>query len=155
MTYYKVLARGHRACHGGTHRYTPGRWTRRIADTKARVRGWHVCTVDTLARWLYADSDDQLPLEVWECEVENPTDAGNKYVCERIRLTRLVGTLDEYDLRWLATEFAIGVLSNTDIPDIRAAWVAAWSAAFVAAWSATRSAAWSAAGRTTLDYLEG
>jgi hypothetical protein len=36
-----------------------------------------------------------------------------KCVCERIRITNLVGTLDESDLRWLGTLFRGAVLTNT------------------------------------------
>ena len=175
MTYYKILARGHRACHGGTYRYTPNRWTKRLTTSMCES-GYHIVTGDNLARWLYAHSDDQLPLEVWECEAEGVTDGDDKSVAERIRLTRLVGTLDEYDLRWLATEFALSVLHNTDDSRVgdcintvraycldmadaddldaarRAAWRAAWRAASAARSAA--SAAWSAAGQTVLDYLE-
>ena len=156
MTYYKILKRGHYACHGGTYCYTPGRWTCR-EPVEPCVSGWHILTADQLSQWLYLESDDELPLEVWECEAENITDAGNKHVAERIRLTRLVGTLDGYDLRWLGTLFAEAVLENADDPrvgdclnTVRAyccgmATESNLSAARSAAWSAARSAAWSAA----------
>jgi hypothetical protein len=172
MTYYKILAKGHRACHGGTHRYTPNRWTKRL-PAAACESGYHICTLDQLSRWLYADHDDLLPLEVWGCDAEGVDEVGDKCVAERIRITTHVGTLDEYDLRWLGTEFAISALHNTDDPrvgecintvrayslgmadasDLSAAWSAAESAAWSAAegargraaWSAAESAAWSAA----------
>ena len=170
-TYYKVLCKGHRACHGGTYRYTPNRWTKRLT-TKLCVSGYHICTLEQLTRWLYADSDDLLPLELWEVEAEGVTDTTDKAVAERIRLTRLVGTLDECDLRWLGTIFAESALRNTNDPRVgecinavrayslgfldddglrsaaRSAWSAAELAAESAAWSAAElaahSAAWSA-----------
>jgi hypothetical protein len=50
MTYYKVLSRGHRACHGGIYRYTPNRWTKRIENIIPCESGYHICTLDQLAR---------------------------------------------------------------------------------------------------------
>ena len=112
---------------------------------------------------------------MWECEATGISGAAEKYVAERIRITTLVGTLDEYDLRWLGTLFAEQVLVNTDDPrvgecinavrayslgfidDLTAAWNAAprgapWgddalTAAWNAAWNAAWGAAWNAAER--------
>lgn len=109
MTYYKILSRGHKACHGGKYTYTPNRWTKRL-PVKVCESGYHICTVDQLSRWIYVDDFDMLPLEIWECEAEGVTEFDDKCVAKRIRITRLVGTLDEYDLRWLATIFAEHVL---------------------------------------------
>ena len=159
--YYKILGKGHRACHGGTYRYTPGRWTRR-EKVNPCVSGWHIVTAEqAAARWLCC-TDAERPIEVWECEAENVTDAGDKCVAGRIRLTRLLGTLDEYDLRWLGTLFAESVLQHTDDPrvgecinTVRAYCVGQASARDLsAAWSVAESAAESAAWQTTLDYLE-
>ena len=174
MIYYKILSVGHKACHGGTYTYRPNRWTRRITDTKACKRGWHIATLEQVCAWLFAGSDEFLPLEVWECEAEGVTDAGDKCVAERIRLTKRLISLDEYDLRWLGTLFAESVLHNTGDPRVGecinavrayslgflddAAWSAAESAAkdaaWSAAWSAARSAARSANGRILLGYIE-
>ena len=185
MTYYKILGKGHTAIHGGKHTYDtpcgtrPGKWSPRVSNPALCHSGWHYSNADDLVRYLWANSDDLLPLEVWECEVDSGTYGTGKGVAERIRLTRLVGTIDEYDLRWLGTVFAERVLCNTDDPrvgecinavrayllgfldrsDLSAAWLAArsaaWSAAESAAWSAAESAAWSAASRDVLDYLGG
>ena len=117
MIYYKVLGTGHRACHGGTYRYTRMRWTRREKPVPCES-GFHVATEAQLARWL-RPSGDVLPLEVWEVETDGEVVAGDdKHTAERIRLTRLVGTLDAVDLRWLATEFAILALPHTDDPRV-------------------------------------
>jgi len=159
VTYYKVVNHDMKACHGGDYTYRMNRWTRRIADTDACSRGYHICTAEQLARWLYADSRGCIVLTV---EAEGVTDAGDKCVAERIKPVRKV-VLDEVDLRWLATEAAITCLHNTDdervqyaIQTVRewcfglgdglkAAESAAWSAARSAAESAAWSAAWSAA----------
>lgn len=173
MIYYKILSAGHRACHGGNYTYRPNRWTKRITEPVACRFGYHVADADHLSMYLYAEGDDILPLEVWECEAEGITDNGDKYVCERIKLTRLVGTLDGDDLRWLGSEFAILALPNTDDPrvgecintarayslgvadtnDLSAASLAARSAARAAADSAA-SLADPAQGQIVLDYLE-
>jgi hypothetical protein len=148
MTYYKVLSRGHRACHGGIYRYTPNRWTKRIENIIPCESGYHICTLDQLARWLYAMRDALLPLEVWECEATGISGAAEKYIAERIRITTLVGTLDEYDLRWLGTLFAEQVLVNTDDPRVGECInaVRAYSLGFIDDLTAARSAALSAAG---------
>jgi hypothetical protein len=143
MTYYKVLSRGHRACHGGIYRYTPNRWTKRIENIIPCESGYHICTLDQLARWLYAVRDALLPLEVWECEATGISGAGEKYIAERIRITTLVGTLDEYDLRWLGTLFAEQMLVNTDDPRVGECInaVRAYSLGFIDDLSAARNAA--------------
>ena len=167
MTYYKVLGAGHRAIHGGDYTYTPGEWT---PEREAVVceSGWHYTSEDDLVKYLYGEDAD-LPFEIWECEVRGGAYRSDKGVANSLCLTRLVGTLDEYDLRWLGTLFAETVLDNIDDPCIgecilavreycvgysdrsalraaeSAAESAADSAAWSAAWSATESAAESAA----------
>lgn len=173
-TYYKVLGAGHKAIHGGDFTYTPHEWTPFIEDVIECESGYHVCTVEYLVKWLYAADDVPIPLEVWECSTDGTVeDAGEKFVVSSIRLDRLVGTLDEYDLRWLGTLFTESVIENTDdervgayINTVReyclglvgenelnaarsaaqnAAWSVVGSAAQNAAWYAAESAAWYAA----------
>lgn len=159
-TYYKILGNGHKAIHGGTFTYVPGEWTPEIEDVTACVSGYHVASREQVANWLYA-YDDQLPVEVWECSVRGARKVGNKSVCASIRIDRCIATLNEWDLRWVATEFAVYASRYTDnermfdaINMIRRACVkrgqtkwlnTAWNAARIAEWSAAQSAAQSAA----------
>ena len=169
QTYYKVVDHDMKACHGGDYTYRMNRWTRRIADTVECGRGYHICTAEQLAPWLYADNRGCIVLTV---EAEGVTDAGDKCVAERIKPVRKV-VLDVVDIHWLATEAAITCLHSTDDESVqysiqtvrewcfglgaglKAAESAAWSAARSAAESAARSAAWSAIGRIYADYIEG
>ena len=161
--YYKILARGRKACHGGTYTYPENRWTKRIADTLECHRGYHIATLEQLVRWLFFEPDETDAIEIWECDADGVTSGDEKCVAERIKITRLLGTLDEIDLRWLASEFAITALHNTtdervssaiqasrtycfEDVNLSAAW-AARSAARSAAESAAASAAASAAKR--------
>lgn len=160
QTYYKIVNHDMKACHGGDYIYRMNRWTRRIADTAECGRGYHICTAEQLARWLYADSRGCIVLTV---EAEGVTDAGDKCVAERIKPVRKV-VLDEVDLRWLATEAAITYLHNTDDERLQYAiqTVREWcfglgdglKAAESATWSAAKSVAWSAIGRIYADYIE-
>ena len=113
--YYKVLGAGHKAIHGGDYTYEPGEWTEPIEDLEECFHGYHVCDVSQLVEWCWG-KDDNLPLEVWACSVsgERESNDGNKYVCKSIRLDRLVGTLDEFDIRWLGTLFAEDASKHTD-----------------------------------------
>ena len=171
VTYYKVLGQGRKAIHGGTYTYPVGNWTPRVTDPEPCVCGYHVTDADNLASWLYASDDEELPLEVWECEAEGMVPDEGKWACERVKLVRLMGTLDEYDLRWLGSIFAERVVENANdqhvidcintvraycvgaatAGELSAAWNTAWDVARSAPYSAARRAAESAASGATED----
>lgn len=120
QTYLVVVGADGKPVHGGSRnaKDIPGKWTTVRDTTKMCKRGWHACTPEHLACWCYADKDEYLPIEVWECELENAShpDTEGKVVGARRRRTRYLGTLDAVDLRWLAADIACQTLHLIDDP---------------------------------------
>ncbi len=85
--YWKILDASGRACHGGSYQYDlpkngkPGKWTPRIADPKACVRGYHVCRDVDLVQWCTSWTT------IWLVEVRGQVgEVETKVVAESIRL---------------------------------------------------------------------
>ena len=90
MTYYKVIGKDNKSCHGGDFDWTPylpkgsnpGKWTPEIKDTKECSRGYHVTQYWNM--WYKEDC------RIFECEVKGCTTNTNpgvieKEVCSSIR----------------------------------------------------------------------
>lgn len=183
-TYLVVTGADGKPVHGGARnvRDVPGEWTARCEAVKYKS-GWNACTPEYLSRWLYTIRDEYLPIQVWECEVENATSPGSygEVVGTRRKRTRCLGTMDAVDLRWLAADIACQALHLTDDPrpgeclltvyewccgkatddELRAAaeaasGVASGAASRGASWAAVAAsrASWAASSRIILDYLE-
>ena len=163
-TYYKVLDTGGKPFHGGTGKWTKGRYRSVKGPVVACSNGLHFCTIEQLPKWLGP--------EVWEFEpVGDILDAGDKLVCAKGRITRKVETWNETTARLFAADCAEHVLPlfekyrpDDDRPrkaieaarafasgqitrsEMAAAGAAAGAAARDAAWAAARDAARAAAG---------
>jgi len=160
MTLYKVTDEQGGSIHGGTGRWTPGRWRSVSGELEPCRRGLHLCRAQDLVHWLG-------PV-IWEAEAEGELiETDDKVVARRARIIRRVDTWDERTARlfacWCAEQalpYALPAHRETLAETIRvvrayaegqatdAAWSAArsaQSAAESAARSAARSAAWSAA----------
>src|SRR5512145_2504204 len=94
MTYYKVLDKNGKACHGGTGQWLlptrkgrPGEWMPAIKNPELCYRGYHVVPASALIDWL--DTDDR---QVWTVEIRGGADKSDeKIAAESARLvTRLV-----------------------------------------------------------------
>jgi hypothetical protein len=178
MILHKVTDAEGRACHGGTGKWTKGRWRSVAGELKPCARGLHLVTVKQLPQWL---SEGIL----WEAETEGGLiDAGDKWVARRARVVREVARLDARTARLLTCDFAEHVLPifeeqhpNDKRPreaiavarrfangeatraELAAARAAAWDAARVAArvaaraaWDAAGDAAWAAAGDAEREW---
>jgi hypothetical protein len=177
-TYYKVTDTGGQPFHGGTGKWTKGRWRSVKGEIVACHNGLHFCTIDQLPQWLGP--------EVWEFEPSGEIiDAGDKLVCAKGRITRKIETWNETAARLFAADcaehvlplfekhypkddrprkaidaarqFARGEISRDDMAAAGAAAWAAGAAAWAAAWAAgnaagaaARDAAW-AAGNAARD----
>jgi hypothetical protein len=93
MTYYKVISKDNKSCHGGDFDWTPylpagnkpGKWTPEIKDTKECSRGYHVTQYWNM--WYKEDC------RIFECEVKGRTTNTypgviEKEVCSSIRLVK-------------------------------------------------------------------
>ena len=93
MTYYKVISKENKSCHGGDFDWTPylpeenkpGKWTPEIKDVKECSRGYHVTQYWNM--WYKEDC------RIFECEIKGCTTNTNqgvieKEVCTSIRLTQ-------------------------------------------------------------------
>ena len=165
VTLYKVTREDGRSMHGGTGRWTPGRW-RSVSGPLVPCRnGLHLCRPQDLVHWLG-------PV-IWEAEADGEVvEAEDKVVARRARVLRRVEAWDDRAARLFAAACAEDALPFADPAqrpvlegaiaaarafaegrateaDLSAARSAAESAAESAAWSAARSsarsAAWSAA----------
>ena len=104
--YYKVTGEDGRPCHGGTGKWTPGKW-RTIREAKPLVpcrTGFHLVEAKDLLTWLG-------PV-IWEAEFDGESiDHGDKLVVRKARITRRVETWNERTARLFAADCAERVLS--------------------------------------------
>jgi hypothetical protein len=162
---YKVLDKGGQPFHGGTGKWTKGRWRSVEGDLVACRNGLHACTIAQLPEWLGP--------EVWLFEADGEViDAGDKMVARKARITERIETWNERTARLFAADCAEHVLPlferhypNDDRPrkaveasrafargEIdRTALAAARDAARAAAWDAARAAARDAARAAARD----
>lgn len=158
---YKFTAEDGGSCHGGTGKWTPGKWRSVSGELVACQRGLHVVRRDQVLQWLAP--------ALWEVEtVGDIIDAGDKLVARKARIVRRVEGWNERTARIFAADCAEDALqyATDDIrptlevviytvrcyadgqatdEDLSAAWSAARLAAESAARSAAESAAWLAA----------
>ena len=93
MTYYKVISKDNKSCHGGDFDWTPylpkgtkpGKWTPEIKDTEECYKGYHVTQF-----WNMLYKED---CRIFECEVKGCTYGEQpgvieKEVCSSIRLVK-------------------------------------------------------------------
>jgi hypothetical protein len=93
MTYYKVISKDNKSCHGGDFDWTPylpkgdkpGKWTPEIKDIEECMTGYHVTRYWNM--WYKEDC------RIFECEVKGCTCGEHpgvieKEVCTSIRLTK-------------------------------------------------------------------
>ena len=173
MTLYKITGENGESFHGGTGKWTAGKWRTIPAKSKIVpcVTGFHLVEAKDLVSWLG-------PV-IWEAEYEGESvDHGDKIVVRKARVTRKLDTWNERTARLFAADCAEHVLSLFEkrYPDDKrpretigvarrfargeatreeldaardAAWdaarAAAWNAAWAAARAAARDAAWNAA----------
>jgi hypothetical protein len=147
---YKVLDTGGRPFHGGTGKWTKGRWRSVKGPLVACQNGLHACTIEQLPAWLGP--------ELWRFEVDGELiDAGDKVVARRARITERIETWNDRTARLFAADCADHVLPlferhyPTDDRPRKAIEAARASArgeidrkALAAAWAAARAAAWAA-----------
>jgi len=94
MTYYKVISKDNKSCHGGEFDWTPylpkgtkpGKWTPEIKDTEECYKGYHVTKYWNM--WYKEEG-----CRIFECEVKGRTTRTNpgvieKEVCSSIRLVK-------------------------------------------------------------------
>ena len=94
MTYYKVISKDNKSCHGGDFDWTPylpkgtkpGKWTPEIKDTEECYKGYHVTQYWNM--WYKEEG-----CRIFECEVKGCThyeQSGmiEKAVCSSIRLVK-------------------------------------------------------------------
>ncbi len=165
MTLYKVTGENGESCHGGSGRWTEGKW-RTIPAKRTIVpcqTGFHLVEAKDLVRWLG-------PV-IWEAEFEGESiDHGDKLVVRKARVIRKLHNWNERTARLFAADCAEHVLPlfekrypNDARPrqaidvarrsangeatreEMAAAWDAAWDAAGDAAGAAARAAAGDAA----------
>ncbi|MDE1946258.1 MAG: hypothetical protein KGH93_03650, partial [Patescibacteria group bacterium] len=83
MTLYKFTELDGSACHGGTGRWTLGRWRSVRGPLVVCEHGLHVLRADQLVSWLAP--------ALWEAEVDGELlDDGDKLVARRARITTRV-----------------------------------------------------------------
>jgi hypothetical protein len=179
-TYYKVLSKEGKACHGGTGKwslpklqedgtYKPGRWMPRIADPIPCERGYHLFERKDVLQWL---GDTCYEAEYRGTMVAHEDD--DKVAVESARLLRPMPNWDDKTLRLFACRVAEDVLplferqcpdddrprkaievmrryANGEVTGEERA--AARAAAWAAAWAAARDAAWDAARAKYTDWL--
>ena len=174
MTYYKVLAEGGSACHGGSGKWhlpkgkRPGKWMPKLTDITPCQRGYHLVTLEQLPQWLGAT--------IWVAEGRGEhIKESDKHVFSQARLLCKVDAWNERTARIFVCDCAERVLPifereypNEKAPrnaietarrfadgkatsdELAAARDAARAAARDAAWDAARGAAgdaaWAAAG---------
>jgi hypothetical protein len=93
MTYYKVISKENKSCHGGDFDWTPylpeenkpGKWTPEIKDTEECIKGYHVTQYWNM--WYKKDC------RIFKCEVKGCTCCEypgviGKEVCTSIRLVK-------------------------------------------------------------------
>ena len=158
VTYYKVLVRGRRSCHGGTADWEKGVWMPPITGELIPCKnGYHLCRRGDLIHWLHD--------EIWEAEGRGEMEeAENKVVVREARITRKLTRWTRKNKRLFAADCAEHVLHlfESRYPDdprpreaiqaarayavgkigkkeLAAAWFAAWDAAGSAAWSAAEA----------------
>jgi hypothetical protein len=172
-TLYKCL-NGNKSCHGGSGKWTPGRWRYVPGEVVACEHGIHYCKGKQVLNWLSPD------LWVFEDGGTKHDDQDDKYVTNRGRITERIDAWNEEVARLFAvdcaraviryarddqrellhacldisTGYALGLVdeaaqsaaqSAVQSAAASAASSAAQSAAAIATQSATHSAAWSAA----------
>lgn len=173
MTLYKVLDANLRSMHGGSGRWTPGRWRSVKGPLVPCENGLHLCRIDQIIGWIGP--------RIWIAETDGEViDAGNKVVARRARITREVTPTDAAWRRFAADcaedalpyvrpedretlagviavvrAYADGAATDAELSAASAAAssaaassaarAAASSAARAAVWAATDAAAWSAA----------
>ncbi len=94
MTYYKVISKDNKSCHGGDFDWTPylpkgskpGKWTPEIKDTEECTKGYHVTKYWNM--WYKEEG-----CRIFECEVKGRTYGEKpgvieKEVCSSIRLVK-------------------------------------------------------------------
>ena len=94
MTYYKVISKDNKSCHGGDFDWTPylpkgskpGKWTPEIKDTEECTKGYHVTKYWNM--WYKEEG-----CRIFECEVKGRTYGERpgvieKEVCSSIRLVK-------------------------------------------------------------------
>lgn len=153
MKLYKVTDANGYSMHGGTGKWTPGKWRSVRGDLVPCEHGLHLCRPQDLVHWLG-------PV-IWEAEVDGEViEQGDKVVARCARVVRRVDTWNERTARLFAAWCAEQVLvyagpehRDTLAETIRVVREAAWSAAEAAAWSAAWLAAWSAAWSAQTDHL--
>jgi hypothetical protein len=102
-TYYKVLDADQRSMHGGTGKWTVGRWRSVRGDLVPCERGLHLCRPQDLLYWIG-------PV-IWEVEVEGEViEAGDKVVARKARIVRKVEAWNERTARLFAADCAEDVL---------------------------------------------
>lgn len=177
--HYKILD-GNKATNGGRYEYslptqsadgawTPGEWTEPITDLVACESGYHLAKDEQLIQWLGPD--------IYEAEATGQMiDAGDKIVCESVRLTRKLTGWNDQTARLLSVWCAREALKLIDNPDPRsiaacdvaekfangeateeelaAARDAAWAAAWAAAWDAAWAAAWDAQYKKLIEMID-
>jgi len=101
--YYKVTDEDGSAMHGGSGKWTRGRWRSVRGPLVACERGLHLCTIDRLPAWLG-------PV-IWEAEVDGELIADRgKLVARRARVIRRLDTWNERTARLFAADCAEHVL---------------------------------------------
>jgi len=96
MTYYKVISKENKSCHGGDFDWTPylptgskpGKWTPKIKDIEECSCGYHVTQYWNM--WYKEEGCRIFECEVKGCILNNDLGVIEKEVCTSIRLTKEV-----------------------------------------------------------------
>ena len=100
---FKVLGKGRVPCHGGSGKWTKGKWRRVKGELVPCEHGLHLCREADLVRWLGP--------EIWEAEYEGErVDADDKVVVRKARIVRKLETWNERTARLFACDCAERVL---------------------------------------------
>ncbi|MCR4338567.1 MAG: hypothetical protein NUW01_01630 [Gemmatimonadaceae bacterium] len=121
-TLYKVLDAAQQPHHGGTGRWTKGRWRTATGPLVPCENGIHYCRRDQLVRWLGPT--------IWLFEDGSPgetVDAGDKMVTRKGRVVERVDAWNDVTARLLAADVA--EIALRFIPGSREPFVAAIAAA--------------------------
>ena len=96
MNCYKVLGAGRVSCHGGTGKWTPGRWRSVHGELKPCSHALHFCRAEDLILWLNA--------EIWEaeCDDEAFVHESEKLIARRGRIIRKCEHWNEANARLFA-----------------------------------------------------
>ena len=94
MTYYKVISKENKSCHGGDFDWTPylpeenkpGKWTPEIKDTEEYIKGYHVTQYWNM--WYKEEGCRIFECEVKGCTHDKQPGVTEKEACYSIRLVK-------------------------------------------------------------------